>query len=177
MTGNIKEITVTQTALGRALNLSPARVHQLIELEIVRRDEKDTSGGVFLFDSVVNYLQSKYSKSDEANYFLEKARHERVKRQRAELKLAQEEGQLYEATVVEAVMIEQLVGLRTHLLSLGAKLGAQLEGKTRAEIATMIDREVEDRLMELSEYKPELFMNEEQRGVTSPDAEARAQAD
>ena len=161
VSGNIKEITVTQTALARALNLTPARVNQLIQEEIVRRDEKDPSGGVFLFQSVVNYLQSKQAKSDEANYFLEKARHEKVKRQIAELKLAREEGRLYEATTVEAVMIEQLVGLRTHLLSLGMKLAAQLVGKNASEISDIINREIEERLSELSSYKPELFKNED----------------
>ncbi len=168
---------MTQTALGRALNLSPARINQLIDLDVVIRDEKDTSGGVFLFDSVKNYFLSKKAAKEDADLFKEKAIHERVKRQISELKLAREEGRLYEATTVEAVMIEQLVGLRTHLLSLGAKLGAQLEGKSRAEIASVIDREVEERLSELSEYKPELFMNEEQRGTASSDAETRAQAD
>ena len=170
VSGNIKEITVTQTALARALNLTPARVNQLIQEEIVRRDEKDPSGGVFLFQSVVNYLQSKQAKSDEANYFLEKARHEKVKRQIAELKLAREEGRLYEATTVEAVMIEQLVGLRTHLLSLGMKLAAQLVGKNASEISDIINREIEERLSELSSYKPELFKNEDGRRINESDA-------
>ena len=35
VSGNVKEITVTQSALARALNLSPPRIHQLIEEEIV----------------------------------------------------------------------------------------------------------------------------------------------
>ena len=174
VTGNIKELTVTQTALGRALNLTPARINQLIDMEIVIRDEKDTSGGVFLFDSVKNYYLAKKAAKDDADFFKEKALHERVKRQIAELKLAREEGRLYEAATVEAVMTEQLVGLRTHLLSLGAKLAAQLEGKSRAEIGAMIDREVEERLKELSNYKPELFMNEDERGTASDDAAARS---
>lgn len=160
VTGNIKELTVTQTALSRALGLTPARINQLIDLEVVIRDEKDPSGGVFLFDSVKNYYLSRKAAKEDADLFLEKARHERVKRQISELKLAREEGRLYEASTVEAVMIEQLVGLRTHLLSLGAKMASLLEGKTRSEIAALLDREIEERLSELSEYKPELFATE-----------------
>ena len=161
---------MTQVALARALGLTPARVNQLIQEEIVRRDEKDASGGVFLFQSVVNYLQSKQSKSDEANYFLEKARHEKVKRQIAELKLSKEEGRTYDAATVEAVMIEQLVGLRTHLLGMGMKLASQLVGKTAAEISDIINREVEDRLTELSNYNPEMFKSEDGRRIDAGDA-------
>lgn len=158
--GNIKELTVTQTALGRALGLTTARINQMIDLEIVVRDERDPNGGVYLFESLRNYYQSKKAKEEDANLFKEKALHEKVKRQIAELKLAKEEGSVYEAGTVEAVMIEQLVALRTHLLSLGMKLAPQLEGKTPGEIADIINREVEDRLKELSSYKAELFKGE-----------------
>ena len=168
--GNIKELTVTQAALSRALGLTPARVNQLIDLEIVVRDEKDASGGVFLFESVKNYYSSKKAAKEDADLFKEKALHERVKRQISELKLAREEGRVYDATTVEAVMIEQLAGLRTHLLGLGTKMAAMLEGKTKDEIASALDAEVEDRLKELSEYKAELFKNEEQRGAASDNA-------
>ena len=163
---------MTQVALARALGLTPARVNQLIQEEIVRRDEKDASGGVFLFQSVVNYLQFQFkqSKSDETNYFLEKARHEKVKRQIAELKLSKEEGRTYDAATVEAVMIEQLVGLRTHLLGMGMKLAGQLVGKTAAEISDIINREVEDRLTELSNYNPEMFKSEDGRRIDAGDA-------
>ena len=177
VSGNIKEITVTQTALARALGLTPARVNQLIDMDVVIRDEKDTSGGVYLFESCKNYWLTKKAAKEDADLFKEKALHERVKRQRAELKLAQEEGRLYEAAVVESVMIEQLVGLRTHLLSLGAKMATLLEGKSRAEIGSLIDREVEERLSELSEYKAELFRNEDEGAVTSRDAKEGLVAD
>ena len=165
VSGNVKEITVTQSALARALNLSPPRIHQLIEEEIVVRDEKDPSGGVYLYQSVVNYLQSKQSRSEDANFFREKALHEKVKRQIAELKLEREQGRLYDASTVEAVMIEQLVGLRTHLLALGNKLSPMLEGKSKGEIADIINREIEEKLKELSSYKPELFADENVEGT------------
>lgn len=156
----VKEITVTQSGFAAAVGLTRQRITQLIELEIVVKDEKDKSGGVLLFQSLKNFFLNRKAKAEDANLFKEKALHEKVKRQRAELKLAQEEGSLYEAGTVEAVMIEQLAGLRTHLLSLGMKLGAACEGKTKGEIADIINKEMEERLAELSEYKPELFRSE-----------------
>lgn len=157
----IDEITVTQTALARALGITAARISQLITLEIVVRDEKDKSGGVKLFRSLFNYWQNKKAKAEDANLFKEKALHEKVKRQIAEIKLAKEEGSVYDAEVVESVMIEQLAGLRTHLLTLGMKLAPRLEGKTKSEMARIIEEEVEERLMELSSGKEELFGGEE----------------
>ena len=160
VSGNVKEITVTQTGLSRALGLTPARINQLIDEEVVIRDEKDTSGGVFLFESVKNYYLSKKAKAEDANLWVEKGLHEKVKRQISELKLAKEEGRLYEATVVEAVMIEQLAGLRTHLMGMGMKLAPRLEGQSKGAIAALINEEVEERLRELSEYDPKLFETE-----------------
>lgn len=156
----VKEITVTQSALATAIGLTRQRVGQLIDLEIVVKDEKDLSGGVLLFQSLKNFFLNKKAQTEDANLFKEKALHEKVKRQIAELKLAREEGKLYDAATVESVMIEQLSGLRTHLLSLGMKLGATLEGKKRGEIADIINKEIEERLQELSEYKPELFQKQ-----------------
>lgn len=171
VTSPIKDLTCTQTLLSRALGLSTARVNQLIDLGVVIRDEKDPSGGVMLFQSIKNYYQSKSATDDrnDADFWQEKGRHERAKRQLAELKLAKEEGRIYSASVVENVMIEQLAGLRTHLSGLGVKLAPLLVGKTTAEIASIIGSEVEERLEELSEYKPELF-DENERGLAQDNA-------
>lgn len=166
VSAEVKTITVTQANLARALGLTPTRVNQLIDLDIVVRDDLDKSGGVFLFESVKNYYSSKQSTRDDdgksVNYWVEKAKHERIKRQQSELKLARDEGRLYEATVVERVMTEQLVGLRTNLMALGAKMAPRVEGRSRAEIAQLIDQEIEELLTNLSEYKPELFSIEEE---------------
>ena len=163
VTENLNTLTTTQSNLARCLGLSVPRVNQMIELGIVVRDESDPSGGVFVMRSAKNYWDAKRKTSDDGNdadFWAEKARHEKAKRQLAEIKLAKEEARIYDAGVVEQVMIEQLIGLRTHLTSLGNKLAAQLAGKSAEEIAAAIDAEVEDRLKELSEYKPELFRAE-----------------
>jgi len=91
----------------------------------------------------------------------EKARHERVKRELAELKLAKAEARVYDARTVEMVMTEMLSNLRTQLLGLPSKMAPQLEGKEKGEIYGIMTREIEDKLSELSEYTPELFTNEE----------------
>ncbi|MBR6906427.1 MAG: hypothetical protein IKN33_05765, partial [Selenomonadaceae bacterium] len=84
----------------------------------------------------------------------------RVKREIAELKLAKMENSVYDAKTVELVMTEQLSNLRTQLLGLPSKLAPIIEGKSKEEIYETMTREIEEKLMELSEYTPELFTEE-----------------
>ena len=92
----------------------------------------------------------KKSGKEGVNYFKEKGLHERVKREQAEIKLAQMKGELYEAETVERGIIEILATLRTHLTALPAKFSAQLEGKSREEIYQILTVEIEDKLSELA---------------------------
>ena len=48
--GKAREITVTQRSLADAIGLTPPRISQLIQEGVVIRDEKDKSGGVFLYN-------------------------------------------------------------------------------------------------------------------------------
>ncbi|EPP17366.1 hypothetical protein G153_02714 [Megasphaera sp. BL7] len=161
--GKAREITVTQRSLADAIGLTPPRISQLIQEGIVIRDEKDKSGGVFLVQSILNYKDAtKGSGGDEdIDYMTEKARHEKTKREIAELRLAKMEHRVYSAKTVELVMTEMLSNLRTQLLGLPTKLAPQLEGKTKEEIYARLTKELEEKLSELSEYSPDLFTDEE----------------
>ena len=160
VTGNIKLMTVSQTNLAAALDLTTGRITQLIQEGVVIRDKKDKSGGVFLFDSLKTYFTGKAESTDGLNLREERARHEKVKREITELKLKKLDGSVYNARTVELVMIEQLVTLRTKLLGLPMKLAPQLEGKSKEEMYKIMTAEIEENLAELSEYKPELFKEE-----------------
>lgn len=149
VSGDIKKITVGQSELSRALNISRQRITQLIQEKIFLRDETDPSGGVFLFDSLRNYWLRQVEKSGE-DYFKVKAQHEEVKKNLSELKLREREGELYEASDVEAAWAEILTTLRTNLLALPAKFSAQFEGKSAAEIYKIMTVEIEDKLQEIS---------------------------
>ena len=134
--GKAREITVTQRSLADAIGLTPPRISQLIQEGVVIRDEKDKSGGVFLVQSILNYKDAtKGNGGDEdIDYMTEKARHEKTKREIAELRLAKMEHRVYSAKTVELVMTEMLSNLRTQLLGLPTKVAPQLEGKTKEEL-------------------------------------------
>lgn len=157
---NIKELTTSQYNLSKALGLTPQRVNQLIDEGVVIRDEGDKSGGVMLFDSLKNYFSSKVTNADGLDYWDEKAKHEKVKRETSELKLKKLDGSVYDAKTVELAMTEQLVTLRIKLLGLPVKLTPQLEGKMKNEIYDLMTSEIEDILNELSEYDPKMFKEE-----------------
>lgn len=147
--GDVRKITVSQSDLSKALNLSRQRITQLIQEKIFLRDESDPTGGVFLFDSLKNYWLRQVEKNGD-DYFKVKAEHEEVKKQLSEVKLKQLEGELYFASDVEAAFADVLTTLRTNLLSMPAKFSVQLEGKSREEINKILTQEIEDKLLEIS---------------------------
>ena len=152
-----RKITVSQTNLGKALGLTTGRVAQLIKEGVVFRDDNDKSGGVFLVKSVQAYtsFKGKSESDNELDYMAEKAKHEKVKRELSELRLAKD------AATVELVMTEMVSNLRTQLLGLPSKLAPILNGADRDRIYDVLTQEIEEKLAELAEYRPEMFMSEE----------------
>ena len=118
VSGDPRKITVSQSNFAKAVGLTTGRISQLIKEGVVIRDEKDARGGVFLLQSARNYDRLKGPVSsedgeDSLDLMAEKARHEKVKRELAELKLAKAEARAYDARTVEMVMTEMLSNLRT----------------------------------------------------------------
>ena len=149
--GDIRSMAVTQRQMAEALKLSATRINELCDEKIIVRDELARNGQVMLFDSLKNYFLSKKATDDGVNYWTEKARHEKAKRELAELKLQRERGEVYDAAEYEATLLEALTDFKTKLTGLGHKLARQLEGKPSAEICDIIDAEIDLALRELSD--------------------------
>ena len=173
-----RKITVSQANMAKAIGVTAGRIYGLIKEGVVIRDDDDTRGGVFLVQSVKNYVRMKNGSSfsssdgeDGPDYMAEKALHERTKREIAEIKLQKMERSVYDAKTVELVMTEMYSNLRTQLLGLPAKLAPQLEGRTKEDIYTLMTKEIEAQLAELAEYSPELFVSEVEEGDSDEDRE------
>lgn len=160
ITGDPRKITVTQNAFAKAIGVSQQRVSQLLKEGIAVVDEQNA---LLLVPSLIAYMKAYQSTSDAENidYMQEKARHEKAKREIAELKLNKMQGSVYDARTVELVMTEMIANLRTQLLGMPTKLAPILESKTKEKIYTSLTREIEEKLAELSAYRPELFMAED----------------
>ena len=157
---DIRKLTTSQSNLSRALGLTQPRINQLIDEGIVIRDEQDTTGGVMIFESLKNFFVTKARDDETPDYWVEKARHEEVKRKLAELKIAKIEGKLYDATTVELVLIELYTTFRTQLSGLPSKLATRLEGKSREKISEILTVEIETLLQELTQLDPDEFRAE-----------------
>lgn len=151
---SIKEITVGQTNLAKALNLSVRRVQQLVQEKVVVRDDSDPTGSVFLFDSLRNYYSSKAARDNETaltnDYMTEKTLHEKAKRELAELKLARARNQVYKASDVDQAFAEILITTRNNLLAIPSRLSKNLVGKNEDEIAAALRDELNFVLENLS---------------------------
>lgn len=156
---NLKQLTTTQTELGKCLGLSQQRINQLVKEEVFIKGE---DGGVLVVESFKRYFHlNKNDKDGEISLEREKALHERARREISELRLAKMQNNVYDARTVEMVMIEILSTLRAQLSGLPSKLSPQLEKKDKLEIYEIMTKEVEEKLNELSEYSPNLFTDEE----------------
>lgn len=158
------KLTTTQSEMARTLGITQQRVSQLAQDEIMK---KDKSGALLVIPSLKNFYKFKAHEDGGAggeenlDYDKEKALHERAKRRMAELLLRKKENSVYEAKHVELVLIEMMSTLRTQLLGLPSKLAPMLENQDKGRIYEFLMREIEEKLMELSEYSPELFTEEE----------------
>jgi len=171
---DLKSLTTTQQEMGKALGLTSPRIHQLIGEGVAVRDPDDPRGGIFVVETIKNYYSQRTGgtpNEDAPDLLEERARHEKAKREIAELKLAELQGKVYPARTVELVMTEMASNLRTQLLGLPAKLAPILEGLTKEEIYSMLTKEIEEKLSELSSYSPDLFMDAEADGEGDTDEE------
>ena len=149
---DLNQITCSQKAFAQAVGLTPARINQLIDEDIIIVDEFDKQRGVIVFDSLKNYFLSKNVSGSGVDFWKERSLHERAKRQLAELKLDQEKGKLYLADQVELTLAELFTIFRNNLLGLPSKLSAQLENKSRAEIFNALTQEIDSALTDLSNH-------------------------
>ena len=158
---DLNKITTSQRNLAKALSLTQPRISQLIKDGTVIRDESDTSGGVYILQSLKNFYQNRQKGTDEVDINIERALHERAKRLLAELQLERARGNVYDSKIVERVITGDLVKLRTRLLTLPSKLAPMIEGKSKGEIDLILTREIEDTLAEMSNFDPSVFISED----------------
>ena len=130
------------------MGLTQQRISQL-ELAGVMIRASDKSG-LILAESLRSYYLSNRTTEEGLSFWKERTLHEKAKRELAELKLRERQGELYEAETVESVLAELLTDFRNKLLGVGHKLALQLENQSAAVICKIIDTEIHSLLVELS---------------------------
>lgn len=119
---------------------------------------REPEGDFILPTAVAAYYEYKYADKDETTYLTEKARHEKAKRELAELELQKRRNEVHDAADVELVMTDMLTNLRNQLLGLPAKMAPQLANRDKDYIDQALTDEIQSRLTELSDYSPDMFV-------------------
>lgn len=163
---DISAITVNATVLADIIGVTDRRVRGLAEEGILVRASK---GRYKLKESLVNYIltlkvarEESTSLSDGLDLDTVKAEHEVVKMHMSELKLHLMEGTMHKSEDVRAVMCDMLVAFRTKLMSHPSKSAPVLANMyDAAQIQAFLEKEMTDILMELRQYNPKEFYNDD----------------
>lgn len=164
---SINTLTVSGSVIAKILNVTDRRIRQYAEEGII---DKAARGRYSLVSSIQKYIAfMKASKDIESskqgnalNYDDEKAMHEKIKREIAEITLAKIKGEVHEAKDVKIVMEHMLSNFRSRLLNVPSKLAPILLARDNISvIQSMIEKEITEVLEELSDYNPEAFFSED----------------
>lgn len=148
----------SQKELSMILGLSVRRIRELTQEGLFERSPEGKRYN--LAACVRAYVAYKIDQAGGSHAVVDferiKAQHEAVKKEISELRLRRIKGELHEASDVEAVISDMLIRFRSKLLALPPKLSPQLMGSTDPnEIAKILDGEIREVLLELSEYSPD----------------------
>lgn len=157
---------VNSITLGNVWGITDRRVRQLREEGVISEVAR---GKYELFECTRKYCDylrqamnaNAGSKETKLNLDTEKALHEKAKREKAELQLQVMRGEVHLGSDVEHVMTDMISRVRSKLLALPSKVAPFVLGYDNiSKIQAILNKHVEEALLELSEYDPELFIND-----------------
>ncbi len=166
---DITSVVVSSTVMAELLGLTTKQVRNLAEDGVLER----TSRGRYLLISARNYItsirlsksgtkiQSILDDSNNLNWEKEKAKHEIIKRQINEIRLALAKNQVHKASDVERVMTDMFVKFKARMLALPAMAAPRLAGLGTKEIQAFLRTEITSALNELASYDPADFYPDE----------------
>lgn len=171
----ISKTIVNSVTLGDIWGITDRRVRQLVDegvIETVGRGKYDL---VECTRRYCTYLRAIADAADDKktaklSYDEEHAIHEKVKRETAELQLKVMKGELHRGKDVETVMTDMITRAKTKLLGIPSKVAPMVIGyKDMAKVQGILQKHIEEALLELSEYDPNLFINDEVIGESTND--------
>ena len=167
---DFEELLVSSKVLESLFGVKSRTIRDMADKGIIKRD----SHGKYLFWNsaksyitalkVVNAGKGSANTEDDENAIdidVEKAQHERLKKQITEIKLQLIKGQVHKSADVEAVMTDMFERFKSKMTARPSKLARKLEGKSRADIQRVLKREIDNALVELASYNPADFYSDE----------------
>ena len=154
---------VTSKRLATLFGLTQRRIQQLTTENILTKDPSGKYNLPAAIQSYIDFIKmgDVVKPEQQADYWEERTAHEAAKRKLTEIKLAKLEQRMHDASDVEMVMVDMLTNLRTQLMGMPTILSSQLAGQTQERIYELLNKSIENKLLELSNYTPDLFHSEE----------------
>ena len=143
-----KGTVVTSQSLGRVFGITSRRVRQLVDDKVL---ERNGSNDYDLIDNVQRYYAFK-NKDNTEDYSKEHTKLEKAKRELAELELAEKKKNLHKTEDIELMVGGMVVVFKRAMLSIPHKIAKQCEGKTKEEISSILTKEINEGLEEISNF-------------------------
>lgn len=149
---------VNAKTMAKIMDLSERRVNQLVAEKVVNKDE---DGQFNVMQVILDYYKNKAGIGPGINYDQEHALLEKVKREMAEIELAELKNEVHRADDIKNVLGGMIIACRNKLLAMPAGVAIKLVGQKNASvIIDILTKEVKIALTELSEYDPKLFVSD-----------------
>lgn len=166
MSRKIDGVVVNTQAVAKMFGVTDRRIRQFVEEGIIDRVGHGRFDVVDTVNKYITHLRMASDQLDENDVTesleYEKYLHEKAKREKAEIELAHIKGNMHSAIEVEKVMNNMLASFRARMLSLPSKIAPTLANQEVADIEKLIEAQVHEALIELSNYDPSAFMEVEE---------------
>lgn len=150
--------------LAAIIGKSDRWVRQLTGEKVLHQVER---GKYILGESIQAYCEhiAGGKEDDKKPRFIdEKTEHERIKKEKAALELAEMQGELHRSADVEAVMNDMLGAFRQRIRAIPMRLAPELIGQGELNVIKgRLSAALDEALAELADYDPELFRQERAR--------------
>ncbi|WP_156430901.1 hypothetical protein [Paenibacillus sp. FJAT-26967] len=160
----LQEKEIITSELAAIIGKTPQWIRQLTRDGVLKQSGR---GKYVLGEAVQAYCEHVAGgrEDDKRPRFIdEKTEHERIKKEKAAMELAEMKGKLHQAEDVEAVMNDMLGAFRQRIRAIPKRLAPELaliteQKQIQARIADVTD----EALAELADYNPDKFLEERQR--------------
>lgn len=157
----IQSHIIGTSELAAIVGKTPQWIRQLTRDGILKQVGR---GKYILSDAVKAYCEyiAGGKEDDKRPRFIdEKTEHERIKKEKAALELAEMQGELHRSEDVEAVMNDMLGAFRQRIRAIPMRLAPELIGKSELNLVKgVLSVALDEALSELADYDPELFREE-----------------
>ncbi|WP_217562763.1 hypothetical protein [Paenibacillus sp. GbtcB18] len=167
----LQEKEIITSELSAIIGKTPQWVRQLTRDGVLKQSGR---GKYVLGEAVQAYCEHAAGgrEDDKRPRFIdEKTEHERIKKEKAALELAEMQGDLHRSEDVEAVMNDMLGAFRQRIRAIPMRLAPELVGVEDLNvIKARIIEATDEALTELADYDPEKFRKEQVRVVSNGDS-------